>query len=191
MDVDIVSHEEDQRAMESDLRALLAVHSVEDREQARQNHHNMMTLVAPIGQNGKKYRREATKRLRAIVSEVYSAPRVAAMAERHPRIGIVPGLSLDPTGHDADGNPWDFNLAEQRSKAEALMDQQRPMLLIGSPMCTAFSNIQNLNKAKRDPAIVKDEYERACVHLRWCCHLYRKQIARGAHFLHEHPAGAT
>jgi hypothetical protein len=30
MDVDIVSHEEDQRAMESDLRALLAVHIVED-----------------------------------------------------------------------------------------------------------------------------------------------------------------
>ena len=28
-------------------------------------------------------------------------------------------------------------------------------------------------------------------HLKWCCHLYLKQVARGAYFLHEHPAFAT
>ena len=55
-------------------------------------------------------------------------------------------------------------------------------------MCTAFSNIQNLNKAKRDPNVVAAEIEKARVHLKWCCHL---QVDRGAYFLHEHPRLAT
>ena len=78
-----------------------------------------------------------------------------------------------------------------RDAAERRLDQQKPMLLIGTPMCTAFSNIQNLNKAKRDPAVVAAEFEKARVHLRWCCKLYQKQIDRGVYFLHEHPGGAT
>ena len=86
---------------------------------------------------------------------------VVAIDEDHLSLRMLErlGRSDSPEAPSNDGNPWDVNLAEQRSKAEALMDQQHPMLLIGSPMCTAFSNIQNLNKAKRDPAIVKDEYE--------------------------------
>ena len=55
----------------------------------------------------------------------------------------------------------------------------------------AFSNIQNLNKAKRDPAVVQAEIEKARVHLSWCCRLYQKQIDRGGYFLHEHPRLAT
>ena len=100
-------------------------------------------------------------------------------------------MSLDLTGNDEQGNPWDFNLKEQREKAEKILDEQKLLLLIGTPMCTAFSNIQNLNKAKRDPEVVRREFVKACIHLNWCCHLYEKQMSRGAHFLHEHPAGAT
>ena len=58
-------------------------------------------------------------------------------------------------------------------------------------MCTAFSNIQNLDKAKRDPKIVAAEIEKARVHLRWCCHLYQRQIDTGAYFLREHLRLAT
>ena len=72
-----------------------------------------------------------------------------------------------------------------------MIDFQEPALRIGLPMCTAFSHIQNSNKAKRDPAIVEQELTRARVHLHWCCHLYHKQVDRGACFLHEHPALAT
>ena len=107
------------------------------------------------------------------------------------RLGITPGLALDLTTHDDTGRPWDFNDAAQRTKAERMLDEQRPLLLVGSPMCIAFSNIQNLNKAKRDPRIVQAEFDKARVHLQWCCHLYRKQVDRGGYFLHEHPAGAT
>ena len=58
-------------------------------------------------------------------------------------------------------------------------------------MCTAFSNIQNLNTAKRDPAVVKAEIQKAPEHFNWCCRLYQKQIDRGCYFLHVHPRLAT
>ena len=34
-------------------------------------------------------------------------------------------------------------------------------------MCAAFSNIQNLNKAKRDAGVVKAEINKARFHLAW------------------------
>ena len=103
----------------------------------------------------------------------------------------MPGLALDLTTTNSKGEPWDFNDPARRAEAEKLLNEQKPQLLIGTPMCTAFSNIQNLNKAKRDPAIVAAEIEKARTHLRWCCHLYQLQLNRGAYFLHEHPGGAT
>lgn len=39
--------------------------------------------------------------------EIYSPNRVNGMAEK---LGIVPGLSLDLTVNDVDGESWDFNV---------------------------------------------------------------------------------
>ena len=103
----------------------------------------------------------------------------------------MPGIALDTTIDDDTGQPFHFNLKAQRDKAEALLDAQEPVLLIGSPMCTAFSAFQAINKARRDPAVIERELVAGRVHLAWCCHLYRKQVARGAYFLHEHPGEAS
>ena len=100
-----------------------------------------------------------------------------------------PGIAPDITIDDDTGQPYDFNLRAQRDNAEALLDAQEPVLLIGSPMCTAFSAIQAINKARRDPAVVERELVAGRLPLARCCHLYRKQIACGAYFLHEHPSG--
>ena len=148
-------------------------------------------IVNALVYDGRKYRREATQRLRAIVSEGYSAPRVTEVARRFPMLGIIPGTALDLTGVDEEGNAWDFSVAAQRDKADKLIDKEKPILLIGSPSCTPFSNIQNLNKNKRDPKIVEKKLQNGRMHLVWCCYLYLKQVARGACFLYEHPALAT
>ena len=76
------------------------------------------------------------------------------------------------------------NIPEQRDKAEQLLDAEKPLLLIGTPMCTAFSRLQHLNKAKRYPRVVVQELVRARVHLAWCFKLYKNRIDWGAHFLH-------
>ena len=68
------------------------------------------------------------------IMEVYSPPRVTATARRHPRLGIIPGIALDLTVNDETGAPWNFSIPAQRAKAERLLDEQKPLLLIGSLM---------------------------------------------------------
>ena len=172
MDLDLVLRQDRQ-----DLRAAMALFRREDRAEARTRYNDMMVLVTSLGHSGRKFRREATSRRRATVSEIYSAPRVMAAAARNPRLGIVPGVALDLTTTNNEGKPWDFNDPARRIEAEKLLDEQHPQLLIGSPMCTALSNIQNLNKAKRDPTIVEAEIEKARVHFRWCCRLIGHVVA--------------
>ncbi len=105
--------------------------------------------------------------------------------------GLMPGVALDITTVDPeDGKPWDFDQPEKRKKARELLRQQRPLFLIGSPMCTRWCSWQRLNDLRRDPAVVQREKIRAAVHLEFVCELYHDQIEDGRFFLHEHPEGA-
>ena len=68
---------------------------------------------------------------------------------------------------------------------------ERPLLLIGSPMCTAFLTLQRVNNAFRDKATVEAERRRAVMHLEFCVELYREQLKHGRYFLHENPGFAS
>ena len=127
------------------------------------------------------------------VSEVYSPPRITLELRKQRRSPLSPGLALDLTVNDPDdGKPWDFSLLAKRIKARRLLQQARPILLIGSPMCTAFSAWQQLNYAKsQDQEKMRREYLKACVHLEFVAELYRDQLADGRYFLHEHPRSAS
>ena len=75
--------------------------------------------------------------------ELYSPPRVDALARMW---NLMPGMSLDLITVDPDdGKPWDFKVAEKRDKAEAMIEKGSAMLLVGSPMCSAFSQLQAFN----------------------------------------------
>ena len=126
-----------------------------------------------------------------LVSEIYSPPRVTAAAKLLPELRCIPGFALDLTTADENGRSWDFDIAENRRRAREMVLTQKPMLLIGSPMCTAFSAWQHINRKKRDPSVVSREYVRAMVHIRFCMELYKLQMDDGRYFLHEHPASAT
>ena len=65
------------------------------------------------------------------------------------------------------------------------------MLLVSSPMCTAFSTWQRINNLIRDKYVVECEKRRAVTHLEFCIELYREQMKHGRYFAHEHPAYAT
>ena len=98
---------------------------------------------------------------------------------------------MDLTTNDEDVQPWDFDRPEQRAKAKRRVTQEKPTILIGSPMCTAFCHLQNINFKRMDPERVRKILTRARLHLAFCCELYRIQVAEGRHFIHEHPALAT
>eukprot|EP00973_Karenia_brevis_P053051 7375893-Karenia_brevis.AAC.1 len=76
------------------------------------------------------------------VAEVFSPKRVTEFARDY---GLSPGWSLDLTTYDENGKPWDFTDANMRNKAVRRLIEDKPLLLIGSPPCTYFSQLMNIN----------------------------------------------
>ena len=117
------------------------------------------------------------------VMEMYSPERVAKLCKQY---GLRAGCSLDLT------NGFDFDLLADRQRAWEILERDRPLLVIGSPPCTYFSMLQELNKHlhKGDPAWLQrfdNNLQKAKRHVRFCCEMYEYQIANGKYFLHEHP----
>ena len=67
------------------------------------------------------------------VAEVHSPERVTAMARS---MGLNVGWALGLTTTDENGQYWNFDCVNMRNKATRLLLREKPMLLIGSPMCT-------------------------------------------------------
>ena len=122
------------------------------------------------------------------VSEVWSQPRVTKLASEY---GLTPGSAYDIEINDEDGKPWDFDLPSQRAKCLQQIQEQKPEFLIGSPMCTAFSILQGLNKWRMSPDKWNSLIEKGLRHMRFAVKLYRLQDEGGRFFLHEHPNSAT
>ena len=118
------------------------------------------------------------------VVELYSPERVNKVAKER---GMATGLSLDLT------TGWNFDKQEDKDLAEKYIREQKPLFVIGSPMCTMFSQLQALNKKWNEKRA--EEYEarlrKAEAHMRFAVKMYRIQMEGGRYFVHEHPAGAT
>ena len=121
------------------------------------------------------------------MAEVYSPPRVTEMARK---MGLKAGWRLDITTYDSDGEPWDFNKIEMRNRASRKILTDEPMVLIGSPMCTAFCAMNNANYLKMSAEEVSQRMAYGRKHLQFCSKLYAMQWKVGRYFLHGHPAGA-
>ncbi len=156
-------------------------------------------LLQQLGSFRKDYRREARTKFKKmigdmkIVSEIYSPPRITEELKRRRRKHLIPGFALDLTVVDPDdGQPWDFSREDKRDKARALLRKQRPYMFIGSPMCTAFSSWQQLNRRRsKDVAKMDREKELAIQHIEFVMSLYVEQLENGRYFLHEHPRRAS
>ena len=116
------------------------------------------------------------------VTEIYSPPRIAPRAQAY---GMRPGISVDlETG-------WD--LREERH-VQALwrhLHQNPPLLMILSPPCTAFSNIQNINYDRMPVDKVVHLRAEGKQHLSLAMALARWQHRRGGYFVYEHPQSAS
>ena len=105
----------------------------------KKHNHEIPGVIRALGGDTGKYKRARKTAIRAAVSEVYSPPRVTAAAKLLPELKVVPGFALDLTVADSDGRLLDFDDVVMRDRARKRLLNERPMLLVGSPMCTAFS----------------------------------------------------
>ena len=121
------------------------------------------------------------------VAEVYSPPRVVKMANE---MGMRGGWSLDLTTTDEDGLPWDFNSIKMRNRATREIIQDKPLVVIGSPMCIEYSIVNRVNHCRMPKEVVEAKLRYARKHLEFCIRLYEIQWQSGRYFLHEHPDGA-
>ena len=76
--------------------------------------------------------------------------------------------SVDPE----DGMPWDFNNEAKCKKALDMVISKRARLLIGFPMCKAFSKLMNWNWERMDPEKNKKMRDEGITHLTFCMMLY-------------------
>ena len=128
------------------------------------------------------------------VVEMYSPPRIVQEAGLRCFAGkrLRPGWSLDLTVDDPEtGKPWDLSDGKIRSKARELIKHGKPYRVVCSPMCTAFSQMQNINKNRRDPAVIKRELDEAKDHIRFAISICAAQLRENRYFMFEHPDGAS
>ena len=163
----------------------------DEKQEVRDTNQEILAVIRSLGGDRGRYRRERKRAIKHVVSEIYSPPRVTAATKLLPELRLIPGFALDLTTVNDKGEPWNFDLKVMRDEALRRVREEKPLLLVGSPMCTAFSTWQRINNLIRDPQVVQREMRDALVHLRFCVELRREQMRHGRYFLHEHPAYAT
>ena len=115
---------------------------------------------------------------RVDMCEVFSPLRVGKEAVK---FGLNAGDAMDLT------TGWDFKKESDRQRAGEYVDKEEPLVLIGSPPCVAFSQLQSLSPESENKAKQLAEGIR---HMEFVAKLYKKQVDVGRFFIHENPAHA-
>ena len=98
---------------------------------------------------------------------------------------------MDLTTNDETGRPWDFNELNMRNAAIRKLIQDKPRLLIGSPMCGPFGVMNNINYSRMSEEEKQQRITYGRRHLEICIKLYQIQWREGRYFRHEHPESAS
>ena len=72
--------------------------------------------------------------------------RVAPVAAK--KLGFKAGASMDFTTTDAVWRPWDFTKVKMRNFAYKKVCEEKPYMLVGSPVCTPGSQMMNINYSR-------------------------------------------
>ena len=118
----------------------------------------------------KKRRREIehsaiVEEIRSVdITEIYSPQRVTNEARRY---GLKPGEAMDIT------TGWDFRNQEDRERALRYVKEEKPLVVIGSPMCRMFSRLQKLSEWNEKK---EEQWIEAKEHIRFVVEIYREQL---------------
>ena len=117
------------------------------------------------------------------------APQCAVVVAK--AMGLQGGWCMGLTTVGDDGRPWDCTDAHSSNKAARCVFGKQHLLIIGSPMCRAFSAIQAINKGRMSRAKWDALWNWGTKHLLFSLEIYALQLNAGRYILHEHPANAS
>ena len=114
---------------------------------------------------------------RPLVVEVFSPPRFAPVAKSRGFSAKSIDLTLGV----------DLSIAENRRKLKQELKESPPDLLVLCPPCTHEGGWFHLNATKMDALECLRLRARSRMFVRFCCELYRQQVALGGRAVFEHP----
>ena len=82
------------------------------------------------------------------------------------------------------GRTWDLLDPTDQAKARRMLQKDKPELLVASPPCTHFSNLQNLNKKEWK----REERDKAIAMVDYAVEMCVLQHRAGRKFVFEHPS---
>ena len=121
------------------------------------------------------------------VAEIYSRSHVTKRAEQN---GLNGDRGLDLATKDRDGKPWDFASPTMRERAVNKINNDKPLLSVGGPVCTGWSAMMDLNWPRMTAEETARRMHEARKHLGFCFKIYKRQVSGGRHYLLEHPVAA-
>ena len=122
------------------------------------------------------------------IAEIFSPPRFTKRANS---FGLKPGYAIDLETCRGNGERWDLTNKTHQKDLEAILNDEDPYLLTGSPPCEAFSLLQGLNKNKVPEEVRQQRLKEGRDKLKISIKYYNDRRKKGRYFLHEHPAHAT
>jgi len=139
-------------------------------------------MLELLGLSEKQWRNQGTSMVD--IAELFSPPRTAERARRR---GYRGGWSLDVAHCDPwTGKTWDLSDEKVKESARRLLRKTRPKVLIASPPCTLFSQMQYLSGGPKDGKA----YAEAVKLLEFAIEMCQIQAQAGRIFVFEHPAYA-
>ena len=155
--------------------------------------HEAKKFIASLSTSSEKQLISDSRKRPVTFMEVYGRGAICNEALKQRRNLNLVGLNaLDLRTHKPDGSTWNFNLRKDRVLARQMIDQKDPDWIIGSPPCTAFALWnRGINYKKMPAEEVRKRISEGRKHLNFMVSIYRGQLARGKHFLHEHPQSAA
>ena len=110
----------------------------------------------------------------AVVNEIFCMSRFTSRA---PSLGVHPGFAIDCTTR------WDVDEPDQEAEAFRPRVPMRPRLLVVSPECKRWSQLQNLSKDSQLSNVKRTLFSRP---LEAVAQMYHGQVDDHNYFLHEH-----
>ena len=123
------------------------------------------------------------------IIKVCRQPRVTLAAEKIG--GVRPGASLQITTQDEDGRKWDFSELEMRNRAVRKILNEKPLVLVTSPVCADWISETDASCVKRGIEEKRRRVDQSAMHLNFVCNLHMLQHRAGRYFMHEQPRSAT